>query len=509
MNSGSGADAAIRREIDETFHAAVELHRQGQLAQAETLYKAVLSADSQHAHALHMLGLMANQVGDATVSVNLIRAAIAADPSVAPFHYNLGVSLQALQLNTDAVAAYRSATALDAGYQSAWENLGVALGDEGELDAAIDALETAESLNPESDVAALNLGSLLIRVGRYQDAHARFARVAHAQPGHGDAQLRYALSCLRQGDFANGWAGYDWRWHAETFLTDNPVRAWPFPLWDGAPLPDGSLLVVAEQGIGDEILFASWLDEVRARVGHVVVECDPRLTAIVERSFPGVVTLPRGGEREWRQDGPPVDRRVAAGSLPRLCAEDLSDIAARSAYLLPAPELVASFRERLVALGAARTLGVSWRGGTGVAATARSVDLARLMPVVADPDTAVIDLQYGDHADECAAFQAATPNRLISFDDVDPLRDMESFSALVAALDGVVSVDNSTVFVANAVGTPARVLLPVGADWRWTLDREPSPLCPLAQIHRQSRPGDWSEALDDLAAALRRPGASV
>ena len=508
MSGGNDADAAIRREIDETFHAAVELHRQGQLAQAETLYKAVLSADSQHAHALHMLGMMASQIGDAAVSVDLIRAAIAANSSVAPFHYNLGVSLQALGQGSEAIAAYRSATALDAGYQVAWENLGVALGDEGELEAAVDALETAERLNPESDVAALNLGSLLIRIGRYRDALERFARVARAQPGHGEAQLRYALSCLRLGDFDRGWAGYDWRWHAESFVDENPVRAWPFPLWDGRALHDGSLLVVAEQGIGDEILFASWFDQAQTRASNLIVECDPRLTAVLERSFPGIATLPRGGDLTWTKERPAVERRVAAGSLPRLCTSNLADTAARSAYLMPAPDQVASWRERLAALGAARTLGVSWRGGTGAAAKARSLTLQELMPAVVEPGTAIVDLQYGDHSDERAALRAAMPDALLTFDDVDPLSDMESFIALVAALDGVVSVDNSTVFVANAVGTPAHVLLPVGADWRWTLNRNPSPFCPLATIYRQARPGDWSEALRQLAAAVQGQGVS-
>jgi tetratricopeptide (TPR) repeat protein len=501
----SAVSPAIRGEIEQTFATAIELHKAGNLQQAETLYKAVLSLDPQHADSLHMLGVMAHQVGEYAAAVDILGAAIAADGGKAHYHFNRGVSLQALDRQAEAVAAYRDATRLAPEYRAAWENLGVALQDAGDADGAMDAYRRAKQIDPDSKIARLNLGTLLANSGRAADAQAEFAALIALTPAYGEAHLKYASTRLVLGDLAEGWRHYAWRWHAGSFVDFNPVRVLPFPTWDGSSLDGRTLMINAEQGIGDEIMFASCYADAIDAAGHCVIECDPRLEPVMARSFPGTTILPRAtlDDFGWSDELPDVDVRVDAGSLPAVFRPTLDSFPDRAAFLTVDPAARAGWEHRLAASGPGLRVGISWRGGKEQRGQrARSLPLAQWQPIFAATDARFVDLQYGEHRAEVDAFCREGAGELTVFDDVDPLRNIDDFLALIAALDLVISIDNSTVFMADSVGTPVWALLPVSGEWRWLAGRSSTPWCPHAELFRKSPGDDWDTVVADVAGRL-------
>ncbi len=486
---------------------AVELHRQGNLQQAMLLYRTVLSVDPRHADALHLLGLIAHQSGDFSGACALIRQAIDVRPDVAEYHFNLGVSLQALQRHAEAAAAYTRALEIQPRYRAACENLGVALQDADQWEAAAAAYARALELDPSSVIAHQNLGTLLDHLGRTHEAEAHFSTVIEHHPAAAEAHLKRAWAQLKLGDLARGWREYEWRSHAPAFTDHNPVRVVPFPAWDGSSLAGKTILVDPEQGIGDEIMFASCYADLIRAAGRTLIECDPRLVALFERSFPTADVLPSNAPEDfaWTSALPSIDYRVGAGSLPRHFRTGLDRFPAAPAYLRPDSAKVARWRELLAGLAPGLNVGISWRGGRQTrGARARSLPLESWRPLFDCGVANVVNLQYGDHGPEIEAFHAHGDARLVTLEDVDPVRDVDGFVALLAALDLVISIDNSTVFMAGAIGAPAWVLLPASSEWRWLRDRDTSPWHPSLTLFRQPRAdaAAWRTVIDGVTRRL-------
>lgn len=502
---------ALDEQINETFATAVDLHRRGKLQQAEALYRAVLGVRPDHAEALHLLGVMAHELGQLDRAAELIGTAIALDPAPAPFHFNLGVSLQALGKDAEAAASYRRAVEREPGYLAAYENLGVALQDIGEIPSAIDAYETALAIDPDSAIAHLNLGTLLGNEGRTVEAGEHFSKVLDIKPAYGEAHWKLASTALALGHLEQGWREYAWRRHAESFLDSNPVRAVPFPTWDGSPLAGKTLLITAEQGIGDEIMFASCYADAIDRAQSCVIECDPRLTATFERSFPGArfIPTPRDADFLWHSGLPAIDFKVAAGSLPMHFRPTLDSFPSAPSYLVADVERCEEWRRLLAELPHAKNVGISWRGGKAPRASlARSVPLAEWRPLFEAADVNVVNLQYGDHRAEIDAFHGAGLGTLNELDGLDPIADVDGFMSLLSVLDLVISIDNSTVFMAGAVGAPVWVLLPASAEWRWLKDRSTSPWHASMRLFRQREPGmqAWRELISTVVDSMNVNG---
>jgi hypothetical protein len=305
-----------------------------------------------------------------------------------------------------------------------------------------------------------------------------------------------------RGDFARGWPEYEWR------LKQKKRRRhhFPFPWWNGESLAGKTLLVYAEQGIGDEIFFASCLPEIIARAGHCIVECEPRLAPLFARSFPQATI--HGGDRQaglgWLTGLPAVDLQVAAGSVLQHLRPDAGSFPSRGAFLSADAQAVAGWRGRLAALGDGLKVGISWRGGRlARQRRERSTRLQQWAALLALPRAHFVNLQYGDCGAELDEVRARSGVAIHAWDAPDPLVDMDGFAALVSALDLVISVDNSTVHLAGALGVPTWLLLPQVPEWRWFSGRADSPWYPCVRIFRQPVLGDWDGVMSEAARELR------
>ncbi len=512
--SGNAAQAASlsvpqQEEVNKAFALAIDLHQQGNLQQAEALYKEIIEIQPRHADAYHMLGAMAQQIGQSEAACELIQQAIHLNKRVAHYHYNLAVAHQALGELPQAAKAYQRAIQLQPDYLSACENLSVVFRDLGQVDAAIAMCQRALAINNNSLVANQNMGTLLYGRGQRKSALSHLDKVLAINPAYTEAHWMKALVLLSQGQYRQGWREYEWRFFTDTFDHAHIQRVVPFPKWDGSTLTGKQILITPEQGVGDEILFASCFADVIEQTQHCVIECDPRLQRLFERTFPQarVMAADRLKNVCWNASMPLFDFRISAGSLPGILRREKHDFPQRPSFLKADEALKKKWRHTLSTLKNPLNIGISWRGGKDTwQQRNRSIPLEFWTSVFRHDGINFINLQYGNHSEEIEKFNRLGPGYLHTLEGIDAQKNLEDFSALISALDLVISVDNSTVHLAGALGTPTWVLLPCGAAWAWQNEGERCDWYDSIRLFRQCKPGikAWQQLLTQVGAEMGR-----
>ena len=251
-------------------------------------------------------------------------------------------------------------------------------------------------------------------------------------------------------------------------------------------------------------MFASCVGEIAAWAERCVIECDPRLVPLFERSFPTAHCIAKEPTARPGPSHVDVDLQVPIGSLPRFLRTSAAAFPQRHSYLTPNRQQQTRWRERLAALGTGLKVGISWRGGKDAETRRkRSTDLHDWSDVLGAEGVCFINLQYGETADEIHSLQRQRQLIVNDLDGVDPLVDLDGFAALISALDLVISVDNANVHLAGALGVRVWTLLPLASDWRWLLDRDDSPWYPSMRLFRQVPGGDWQHLFSRVAAELK------
>jgi len=509
------------------FDRAFQHHQKGRVVEAEQGYREILAIDADHADSLHLLGMIAFRAGDCETAVQRIRRAIEIHPRASSYHSNLGNVLQqlgqareaascylrALRIKPDLVEAqvnlanvflaagdtehavewYQHALKLRPNLPEAQKSLGDAFRVEEKLDLARTAFESAIALKPEYADALNELGGVLRMTGDLDGALARFREAQAIEPEHPRAGFAEAMVLLLQGEFRDGWAVYERRWTCTDHAT--PMRAYPQPAWRGEKL-DGSLLLWPEQGIGDEIMFAGSVSDVVATGNCCILECDARLLPLFARSFPEVEVI------SDREAGFDPARKIAAqlptGSLPLFYRSDRAAFAAAaSPYLKADPAKRKKYRDRYS--DGRRVVGLAWYSNNVKTGANRSIALPAFEPLFAKHDLRWISLQYGEHA----ALQAEVNDLPVFVDpEADQLSDMDEFAAQVAAMDLVITIDNTTAHLAGALGIAVWLLLPFAPDWRWQASGSDSLWYPTMRIFRQPSRGDWEPVMAEVREAL-------
>jgi Flp pilus assembly protein TadD len=443
---------------------ALRHHQMGQFSEAEQVYLQALAIDPHHPDALHLLGMIAYQTGRDEAAVELIRKAIAIKGDAASYHSNLGNVLQSQGKLAEAGACYQRALVLKPDLAEVHLNLGNIFKSQGDVDSSLACYRRALSLNPASAEAA----------------------------------VAESMALLLKGDFAAGWKNFERRWQTEDY--DTQMRTYAQPLWSREQLASGSLLIWGEQGIGDEIMFAGLIPDTMRTGNRCTLDCDARLKPLFARSFPGIDVV--SGADPASHPELEIAAQLPSGSLPGLFRNSTAAFeATTSPYLVADPSAQNQFRARYA--DGRKLVGLAWHTKNRKSGHSRSVDLTRLAPLFNRPGIRWINLQYGDRdwLDE----QTAAANAPILIDpEVDQLSNIDDFAAQIAAMDLVLTIDNSTAHLAGALGVPTWVLLPFAPDWRWQLDCTDSPWYPTLRLFRQPKLGDWQPVVRDVASALER-----
>jgi hypothetical protein len=434
--------------------------RAGRLDEAESLASAALARSPHAPDALHVLARVAFRRGELARAAALATQAAAHEPSAAQ-HFQLQRAIyEALgDFRQAAAAAQRAVELLPADAMAHYE-LGTALGWLGDINGARHAADAAIALSP--DLAA-----------------AHFMR---------------ATALLLTGEFAEGWREYEWRLRLPGTAGGIPPADWA--CWDGTPMPkEQRLLLFADQGRGDIIQFARYIDWAAERCANIVMSCPGEMWPVL-RQF----TALRGIVEQWYQAGT-CAAYVPLGSLPMLAATRVASIPAPVPYLRANPVRAARWRVRLDGLlpTGVRRIGLVWAGGSShVNDNARSMHLRELEPLGAVDNVALVALQKGPAQAQVGQWFGRAP--LLQLGPL--LTDFDDTMAVLDCLDLVVCVDTAVAHLAGAMGRPVWLMLPLSPDWRWLLGRDDTPWYPTLRLFRQSAPRDWTSVVRRITDAL-------
>jgi Flp pilus assembly protein TadD len=455
---GLGDALGLDPSIIELFQRALVDHQAGRLLQAEAAYRQILAIDPAHAEA----------------------------------HSNLGNALYALGRQAEAEASYREALRLRPDFPEAHFNLGVALNALGRPAEAEVSYREALRLRPNLPEAQNGRGIALDALGRRAEAEASYREALRLRPDFPEAHNNLGVALLLTGRFEEGWREYEWRWKTKPFSSS--ARYFLAPLWRGEAIGDRTILLHAEQGLGDTLQFCRYVPLMVCGAG-ITLEVQPPLVRLLSR-LPGVRRVIARGDRL-----PPFDLHCPLMSLPLAFGTTLDTIPAATPYLSADPALAANWKERLVGLDGLR-IGLVWAGGQRFTYDdrRRSIALKALAALGQVSGVSFVSLQK----DEAAAEAAEPPHGLMLHDFTSELHDFEDTAALIVNLDLVISVDTSVAHLAGALGKPVWLLKRFDTDWRWLLNRNDSPWYPTLRQFRQPRPGDWNSAICAVRDALQR-----
>jgi Flp pilus assembly protein TadD len=537
------------------------LYFQKKYDEAIAAYEEAVRLSPDHAGALSNLGEVLRHRGRLDDAVRYCRRAVELRPDMAPAHNHLGLALSAKEQFEEAVAHCAEAVRLDPNLAEAHHGLGYALLQLRRVDEAVAAIETALRLKPSLAEAHSNLAAALLRRGQAEEALARlqealrlqpdladthihrahalwqlgrfeeataagaevvrlrpesaeghnvlgvvhmkagrpaeavaaFTRAVEIKPDFAQAHFNRGLALLLQGDYEQGWPEYDWRWRCRDFVSQ-PVTA---EGWDGSPLAGRTILLHAEQGMGDALQFIRFAPLLKEQGATVIVTCSPALVPLLSRC--------RGVDEVIEQGtaGVKFDVEVPLLSVPGKLGTKLSTVPASVPYLFGDPDREEHWRRELGRVPGFK-VGIAWRGNPDHPEDRlRSAPLTCFAPLAGE-GVRLISLQLGPGREQIDALAGRFPMEELAPRSQESSWTFLDTAAMMKSLDLVITVDTAVAHLAGGLGVPVWIALAFAPDWRWLLGREDSPWYPTARLFRQGRFGDWDAVFGRMAHELRK-----
>lgn len=518
--------------FETVFNKATQECRNNNYTLALELYEKSFELNNQCSQAYFNAGLLHIQQKNFTKAIDLLQKAIQIDPSYAKAYLQLGTALKAINNSDSALMHFKRAIDLNPSYTEALIEYARALNENSKFEESITyfkkalalqpndvntMLELANTLNmsnqteqaldyyyhmlniiPNNSSVLYNIAYTLKKLNKIEDALPYYKKVLEIEPTHAEAHFSLGLAYLGKGDFEHGWQEYEWRWKRE----HNDERNLGKPLWDGLPLEGKTILIHAEQGLGDAFQFVRYAKMLKELQARVVVAVHPPLVQLFGLCpyIDQVVSL--------FEKLPYFDVQAPMLTLPYCFKTRLENVPNEIPYLYAKPDLIASWKEKLSTDNNFK-VGICWQGNSNysthflrTAVAAKSVAIAKFLPILTMPNVTVYNLQKITGQDQLKDFSQDT--NMICFDgDFDEKhgRFMDT-AAIMKNLDLMITVDTSIAHLAGGLGIPVWCLIPEPADWRWMLDRNDTPWYPNMRLFRQTNSGDWDSVIDKIAHEL-------
>jgi tetratricopeptide (TPR) repeat protein len=523
-----GRALAIRSDFAPTHHtmgnALVRLNR---FDDAIVEYRAALALRPDFAAVQSSLAGLLIDKGLTDEAIDLARRALTLLPNSVAAWYNLGRALHKQNRLEESESALRRALSIDAGFYLAYNelgnallamkrydesieafnqmlkiepsgegryNLGGALWESGRCEEAIAEYKTAESMGFSDPRLHNNLGAIHHQLGRYEKAAGCFRSALKLGDEFPLARFNLGMIQLLQGDFKEGWIGYESRWKARSIPM--PARYAQLGMWDGGDVRGKRILLDSEQGFGDSIQFARYISLIAERGGQPILATQPELRRLL-KTVPGLERVVAPPE-----EIPMFDVQCPLLSLGHLFGTTLENIPGKAPYLSADQAAVEAWGKRIPKDDRVK-IGLCWSGSPKhLQDWVRSLSPEDLVPLSQVADAWYCSLQKT--ADPQTANKL--PETLPITDWTAELTDFAETAGLIANLDLVISCDTAVAHLAGAMGKPVWLLLPYVPDWRWLLDRDDSPWYPTMRLFRQTKPGDWRSPIRKAIEALKRFG---
>lgn len=475
--------------IREAFEIAVRKHNQGDFSEAEYLYKKILEVDN-NPDAWHLLGLIDFKKKNYKASIEKIRNAIKLKPSPR-YYYNLGMIYGEIGNEEESAECYLKFLDFHENHAKkhiACYNLGIYYQNKGELDKAIDYYDKSIELNSNFSSARLNKSSVLLLKGKLDKAIEGYDEVIKLKKSFDDAKWNKSLILLLLGRLREGFEDYECRFSKKESIDK---RIFQNPRWNNEDLFGKRILVLSEQGFGDDIQFVRYLKLVKDRGGYIIFECKKELRKL----FESVGYIDEFVEKE-KNKVPEIEFHyyIHLMSLPYIFNTSIESIPKEDYYLKADEKLKRKFREKLNS--DKFKVGICWRGN----------------PQQENDKNRSLSFEYfKDFFDlEGVEFFSLQKDNNEEFDDervIDLSNDINDFSdtaAIIENLDLIISVDTSVAHLAGALGKECWVLLTYMPSWRWFLERSDSPWYPNMKLFRQKELGNWEEVIEGVKEKLRK-----
>lgn len=507
---------------------AVLHHQNNRLTQARPLYEQSLAIDPNNFDCLYFLGLLYAQIGEfqkaievlskasqrnadhaATLStlgfaqlelkqylpsIDNLKRAIQLQPTLVDAHYNLGNALQDIHQHLEAVKSYDDALKLEKNNPSIFFNKANSLRYLKDFEAAIQVYDLALAIEPNFAEAYSNKAGCLVQIGSYQDAIKACKQAIAINPDFATAHWNLAFCYLLLGDFENGWKEHEWRWASSDLPIYQERRSFDKPLWLGqASLVNKTILVYAEQGLGDTVQFSRFATQVKQLGANVILEVQKQLVSLLS-NVTGIDQIITKGEAM-----PAFDFQCPLMSLPLALKVYSRDAIAHSAtpYLRSSKEALLKWEGKLGKKTKPR-IGIVWSGNPE-----HHNDWNRSIPLheflrLSSSSYELVSIQKNISL----ADQALLMNypEILRFEN--ELQDFSDTAALCELLDLVITVDTSVAHIAGGLGKATWILLPKNPDWRWLLDRADTDWYPSARLYRQNALFNWASVIDQVKSNL-------
>lgn len=520
-----------RPKSAQALQAAIVHHQAGRLPAAIAIYREIVAAERNNPDATHLLALALHQSDDDAQAIPLFNRALMLSPTTPAYAANFAELWRKQENWPNAVECYRKVLRLEAGNQqirqllgealnrlekfaeaesefrvvarskpgnvNAWVGLAEALRRGGKLDESVEAARRGVAVVPNHADALHALGWGLIRQGRPGEGLAFIDQAIRIRPSAAKLRWHRAWGRLLMGDYERGWADYEARWE-DPELQQRSRRPFLQPQWHGENVDGKTILIHAEQGLGDTIQFVRYAPLLAERGAKVIAETKPELAALLRRSMPAIEVIEAG------QPLPPFNFHVPMLSLPLAFGTTLQTIPHNVPYLSADDGAISAWRQKLAHLLGLK-VGLAWAGRpTHRNDRNRSVRLDRLAPLAQIPGVSFVSLQLGEASQQIKSF----PAEMNLFDASPGMTDFDFTAGLVSALDLVIAVDTAIVHLCGALGRPVWALIQYDPDFRWMLGREDTPWYPTVRLFRQPKFGDWDAVARRVAEDLGHVGSA-
>lgn len=502
------------RGLSDSYYAeGQKLSAKGRHHEAIGKYEQALAADAGDIRVLFALGNTARVLGLAKPAEEFFRRILALEPDRLEALINLANLLRSNGAGEAAVALLAPALARNPNSPELLLTLGSAYRESGDTAKAEGFYRAALAERPDYPEAMGNLADILADDGATDEALALYDRVLKRDGANAQARLNRAVLHLLKGNLKDGWRDYVARLKVAGKV---PVADHNLPRWNGEPLKRKRLLVTAEQGIGDQIMFASVFADLIARAasdgGSVILEGEPRLVPLFQRSFPQAAVhaaeiATQGGTVRarygWLKTLGGANLCVEMGSLPRVLRNDIGLFPNPNAYLVPDAEEAARWRDVFAGHGTGPRIGICWRSGkSGGMRSLQYAPLAAWADAMRDLPGTLVSVQYDATTAEIAELEALSGRTIVVPQGLDQKNEIDRTCAMLSALDAVISAPTAVAWLASGTGVPTFKLL---RDTSWTsFGQSYEPFAPSCQCIGGNTSGDWASAFAKVLAEIRR-----
>jgi tetratricopeptide (TPR) repeat protein len=412
---------------------------------------------------------------------------------------NFGIYLIHLRKFQKAIKCFNKAIHINPNFETAHNNLGNVFQELDRYQEAVSCYQKAINIKPHFAEAHYNLGNVLNKIGKTRNAILNYKKALKHNPRYNSARYNLARAQLAIDDFENGWKGFELR-DGNTKKFYEKLGITKEQVWNGSKF-NGSLLIHADQGIGDEILYSSIFSELVNYHKDLIISADERLINLFEKSFPKIKFISRKKTKIISKirkiNAMKNSRQLLAGSLGKYFRNSLEDFKHNQyPWLVPNIHRVEEFKKYFSVLEKIK-VGLSWKS-TAKNYKDKNISLTDLAKIFPADYFEIINLQYGDIKSDKIKFEEKTKRKLIHFDNFDYTNDLEGLAALICNCDLVASISNATVHLAGALGKHTWILIPTNAQWYWHSSRNKSLWYPNIRLFRQKNKGDWNDVFNHV-----------